>query len=213
MNQSAIDIEFLTESGADHYIESVTAAARLVVAALCGASRPGLVAGSSSLRQQIRKLQLATSDGVGLHAVLGEVAELVLPNSTVVSNPGYAAHLHCPPTISSLAAETVLSALNQSMDSYDQGPAARSSSSTSSTGCVTYSDTTPVTGCSPAAGHNRICRLCCWPVTPTHATAWVGASRKTACRIHREICGSCAAPRRISSSRQPRGCLGWAQPQ
>ena len=70
MNQSAIDIEFLTESGADHYIESVTAAARLVVAALCGASRPGLVAGSSSLRQQIRKLQLAPRDGVGLHAVL-----------------------------------------------------------------------------------------------------------------------------------------------
>ena len=31
MNQSAIDIEFLTESGADHYIESVTAAAHLVV--------------------------------------------------------------------------------------------------------------------------------------------------------------------------------------
>ena len=25
MNQSAIDIEFLTESGADHYIESVNA--------------------------------------------------------------------------------------------------------------------------------------------------------------------------------------------
>ena len=56
MNQSAIDIEFLTESGADHYIESVTAAAHLVVAAFCAASRPGLVAGSSSLRQQIRKL-------------------------------------------------------------------------------------------------------------------------------------------------------------
>jgi len=124
MNQSAVDIEFLTESGADHYIESVDAAAHLVVAALRTASRPGLVAGSSSLRQQIRKLQLAPSDGVGLHAVLSEVAELVLPNSTVVSNPGYVAHLHCPPTISSLAAETVLSALNQSLDSYDQGPAA-----------------------------------------------------------------------------------------
>jgi L-2,4-diaminobutyrate decarboxylase len=124
MKRSAIDAEFLTDSGADRYIEAVTAAAHHVTAALLATSRPGLVAGSSLLRKEIRKLELAPRNGVGLDVVLSEVAELVIPNSTTVSNPRYAAHLHCPPAVSGLAAETMLSALNQSMDSYDQGPAA-----------------------------------------------------------------------------------------
>jgi L-2,4-diaminobutyrate decarboxylase len=34
------------------------------------------------------------------------------------------AHLHCPPIIPALAAEVMISALNQSMDSWDQSPAA-----------------------------------------------------------------------------------------
>jgi len=42
----------------------------------------------------------------------------------VVSHPFTAAHLHCPPLIAALAAEVVLSGLNQSMDSFDQAPAA-----------------------------------------------------------------------------------------
>jgi L-2,4-diaminobutyrate decarboxylase len=124
MKPSAIDAQFLTDTGADRYIESVSAAAHHVTAAFRATSRPGLVDGSSSLREEIRKLELAPRNGIGLDAVLSEVAHLVVPNSTAVSNPRYAAHLHCPPAISSLAAETILSALNQSMDSYDQGPAA-----------------------------------------------------------------------------------------
>jgi len=124
IERSLIDGEFLTESGADHYVESVTTAAYYVANAFRGTNRAGLVAGSSLLRDQIRKLELAPRKGIGLLTVLGEVAEVVLPNSTVVSHPRYAAHLHCPPTVSSLAAETVISALNQSMDSYDQGPVA-----------------------------------------------------------------------------------------
>ncbi len=122
--QSAIDREFITASGAGRYIDSVTAAARYVVAALLATSRPGLVAGSSALQREIRKLELAPPRGVGLGCALHDVAKHVIANSTAVANPRYVAHLHCPPTISSLAAETVLSAINQSMDSYDQGPAA-----------------------------------------------------------------------------------------
>lgn len=124
IGQSAIDREFLTPSGADHYIGSVTAAARKVATALRGGVRPGLIAGSSALRSEIRKLELAPKQGVGLDRALHEVAQLVIPNSTMVAHPRYVAHLHCPPTITSLAAETVLSAINQSMDSHDQGPAA-----------------------------------------------------------------------------------------
>jgi len=48
----------------------------------------------------------------------------VIANSVVVSHPATAAHLHCPPLVASLAAEVVISALNQSMDSFDQAPIA-----------------------------------------------------------------------------------------
>ena len=48
----------------------------------------------------------------------------VVSNSIAVSNPHTAAHLHCPPLLAALAAEVVISALNQSMDSFDQTPIA-----------------------------------------------------------------------------------------
>ncbi len=48
----------------------------------------------------------------------------VVANSINVSHPRTAAHLHCPPLLSALAAEVVISALNQSMDSFDQAPIA-----------------------------------------------------------------------------------------
>jgi L-2,4-diaminobutyrate decarboxylase len=48
----------------------------------------------------------------------------VVSNSIAVGNPHTAAHLHCPPLLAALAAEVVISALNQSMDSFDQAPIA-----------------------------------------------------------------------------------------
>jgi len=49
---------------------------------------------------------------------------MVIADSVAVSHPHTAAHLHCPPLLASLAAELVISALNQSMDSFDQAPMA-----------------------------------------------------------------------------------------
>ena len=48
----------------------------------------------------------------------------IIAHSVAVTHPNTIAHLHCPPLISSLAAEVVISGLNQSMDSFDQAPAA-----------------------------------------------------------------------------------------
>jgi len=62
-------------------------------------------------------------EGVDLTAVLKEV-RAVVENSVALWHPFTAAHLHCPPLIPALAAEVVLTALNQSMDSFDQDPAA-----------------------------------------------------------------------------------------
>lgn len=55
---------------------------------------------------------------------LHEIFKSVISHSIAVSNPGTIAHLHCPPLLASLAAEVVISALNQSMDSFDQAPIA-----------------------------------------------------------------------------------------
>lgn len=45
-----------------------------------------------------------------------------ISNSVIVGHPFTAAHLHCPPLLAALVAEVVISALNQSMDSFDQAP-------------------------------------------------------------------------------------------
>src|SRR5579875_2575769 len=63
-------------------------------------------------------------DGSPLQDVLERTRSLVMENNIVVSHPHCAAHLHCPPFIAGLAAEMVLTAFNQSLDSWDQGPAA-----------------------------------------------------------------------------------------
>jgi L-2,4-diaminobutyrate decarboxylase len=66
---------------------------------------------------------LGDADGQPLAVALRGVEDVVR-HSVAVSHPWVAAHLHCPPLIPALAAEVVLSALNQSMDSFDQAPAA-----------------------------------------------------------------------------------------
>jgi len=66
---------------------------------------------------------LLPATGAPIAQVLAQ-AETIVRHSVVVGNPATAAHLHCPPLIAALAAEVVLSALNQSMDSFDQAPAA-----------------------------------------------------------------------------------------
>ena len=48
----------------------------------------------------------------------------MIRKSIAVSHPNTAAHLHTPVVVPALAAEIVISALNQSMDSFDQAPAA-----------------------------------------------------------------------------------------
>jgi len=55
---------------------------------------------------------------------IAHILRTIVENSISVSDPRTAAHLHCPPIVAALAAEVVISALNQSMDSFDQAPIA-----------------------------------------------------------------------------------------
>ena len=53
-----------------------------------------------------------------------KAVEQIIAHSISITHPNAIAHLHCPPLIASLAADVVVSALNASMDSLDQAPAA-----------------------------------------------------------------------------------------
>jgi diaminobutyrate-2-oxoglutarate transaminase len=59
-----------------------------------------------------------------LNDVISEAAELIAKNSIIVQHPNCIAHLHTPPLLASVAAEVMIGALNQSMDSWDQASAA-----------------------------------------------------------------------------------------
>lgn len=65
-----------------------------------------------------------SEEGEDLAGTLREVGGAVLANSVAVANPRTMAHLHCPPLVAALAAEHLISAANQSLDSWDQSPAA-----------------------------------------------------------------------------------------
>ncbi|WP_435102650.1 pyridoxal phosphate-dependent decarboxylase family protein [Halarchaeum sp. P4] len=63
-------------------------------------------------------------EGVGLPAAIEDVTRDVLAHSVDTSHPRTAAHLQCPPMVPGLAAEALIAATNQSLDSFDQAPAA-----------------------------------------------------------------------------------------
>lgn len=63
-------------------------------------------------------------EGADLAEILRRVGDEVVGHSGGVAHPKCAAHLHCPPLLPALAAEAIISATNQSLDSWDQSPAA-----------------------------------------------------------------------------------------
>jgi L-2,4-diaminobutyrate decarboxylase len=72
----------------------------------------------------IASIDPCPDDGVGFDDVLGEVAEKVLAYGVRTFDPRCAAHLHSPTLLTAAATELAIGATNQSMDSYDQAPAA-----------------------------------------------------------------------------------------
>jgi L-2,4-diaminobutyrate decarboxylase len=63
-------------------------------------------------------------EGVPFDDVVAEVGQKVLAHGVQPWDPWCVAHLHCPTLLTAAAAELAIGATNQSMDSYDQAPAA-----------------------------------------------------------------------------------------
>lgn len=64
------------------------------------------------------------ADGVGDEVALLDLVTALAAGSADPTDPACAGHLHCPPLPVAVAADLVASALNQSLDSWDQAPAA-----------------------------------------------------------------------------------------
>ncbi|MCZ4057980.1 aspartate aminotransferase family protein [Pantoea sp. LMR881] len=76
----------------------------------------------AELRERI-KLDF-NPQGLGNQAAIERAIEYFLKDSLSVHHPQCVAHLHCPSLVISQAAEVMINATNQSMDSWDQSPSA-----------------------------------------------------------------------------------------
>ena len=65
-----------------------------------------------------------SAEGLGNQEAIARAVEFFLKDSLSVHHPQCVAHLHCPSLVISQAAEVLINATNQSMDSWDQSPSA-----------------------------------------------------------------------------------------
>ncbi|MFI8688220.1 pyridoxal phosphate-dependent decarboxylase family protein [Rossellomorea sp. NPDC077527] len=76
------------------------------------------------IKDEIKPIMTFTREGKSFEDVLHEIGDPILKNSLHISHQKSMAHLHCPPLLPGVAAELMIAALNQSMDSWDQSTAA-----------------------------------------------------------------------------------------
>ncbi|NEE03866.1 pyridoxal phosphate-dependent decarboxylase family protein [Phytoactinopolyspora halotolerans] len=101
------------------------AAAAVVEAVL--SSRPGPpfpAIAPEQLKAQIDAVDPLPDEGAPLDEVLAQVTRDVLANDAKPAQPWCAAHLHSPTLLTAAATELAIGVTNQSMDSFDQAPAA-----------------------------------------------------------------------------------------
>lgn len=112
-----------SEAGDTAYREAMQRATEAVIDSFAASENPYSGRSPAALGDEFEE-PVIPENGTGLNTAIDEVANRVLRHSIVTSNPRCAAHLQCPPMIPGLAAEAMLTATNQSLDSFDQAPAA-----------------------------------------------------------------------------------------
>ncbi|WP_256104531.1 aminotransferase class V-fold PLP-dependent enzyme [Streptomyces sp. ODS05-4] len=80
--------------------------------------------GPDGVERRFAGLEVLPGKGVGAERALRELVGMVAEGAADPADPGCVAHLHCPPLAVAVAADLAASALNPSMDSWDQAPAA-----------------------------------------------------------------------------------------
>ncbi|GAA2526112.1 MULTISPECIES: lysine decarboxylase DesA [Streptomyces] len=109
----------LNGTTAEHYRRSVTEGVERVAAKLATTDRPFTGVTVDALSPRIEQIDLDQP----LHdttAVLDELEDVYLRDAIYFHHPRYLAHLNCPVVIPALLGEAVLSAVNSSLDTWDQ---------------------------------------------------------------------------------------------
>lgn len=117
---------FLSDNSASitAYRETIQETADSIAAQIQSQSQPYIGKSPAELQSMISAIDMFPLKGKDMSEVLKQTKALVIESNISVYHPHCLAHLHCPTFIASLAAEMIISAFNQSMDSWDQAPAA-----------------------------------------------------------------------------------------
>ncbi|MGW5428478.1 lysine decarboxylase DesA [Streptomyces sp. NPDC004059] len=103
----------------EHYRSSVTEGVERVAARLATTDRPFTGVTVDALSPRIDAIDLDRPLG-DTAAVLDELEEVYLRDAVYFHHPRYLAHLNCPVVIPAVLGEAVLSAVNSSLDTWDQ---------------------------------------------------------------------------------------------
>lgn len=109
----------LNDTTAEHYRRSVTEGVERVAAKLATTTRPFTGVTADALAPRIDAIDLDRP----LHdtaAALDELEDVYLRDAVYFHHPRYLAHLNCPVVIPAVLGEAVLSAVNSSLDTWDQ---------------------------------------------------------------------------------------------
>ena len=124
--ENSFETHFLADSEASQnaYREAIEAATSVAIASFANRKRPYSGASPLELAAGLANTEICGDYGQLLGEIIKKIGETAIAHSAIVSHPRCIAHLHCPPLIPALAAEVLIAATNQSMDSWDQSPAA-----------------------------------------------------------------------------------------
>lgn len=112
------------EGDNEHYHQILIQTVEAMTGSLNRTQRAGPTHNAQQLEANLVNISTMTESGLNFGQVLENAMEHIVDQSVYPHHPNCCAHLHCPPLIPAIAAEVILSTLNQSMDSWDQAPAA-----------------------------------------------------------------------------------------
>lgn len=109
----------LNNTTAEHYRSTVSAGVERVAATLAATERPFSGVGVDALSSVVDAIDLDRPLGDAA-AALDELGEVYLRDAVYFHHPRYLGHLNCPVVIPAVLGEAVLSAINSSLDTWDQ---------------------------------------------------------------------------------------------
>ena len=112
-------IELLTSANAERYRTTVTTTVDRLADRISDVDRPTTDTAADELRARVAAVDL-DAEPLGTDRALAELDGLFVREAVWFHDPAYLAHLNCPVALPAVAAESVLAAVNTSVDTWDQ---------------------------------------------------------------------------------------------